>query len=113
MPESSLQIITAVAAPVLSFFAAILAYRSQRKDSEHELVKIQDDIRRGLWAQAKDELDGLRAELDAERQSRRELAQVVEALRARISELEAENRRLRADNVALTAELGRYTGRKL
>ena len=119
--DNIVAIAVAIIVPLVSALGAIYATRSQLKQAEltqgvedrraageHalDLAKFKRDVESDLW-------QTVQAELDKERQARRNLAELVEGLRMRISDLEDENRRLRADNMALTSELGRYTGRKL
>lgn len=89
-------------------------------DNNIDIARLKRDVEAELWERARSEFASERlarkeieTELETERQARHKLAEAFESLRARVAELEDENRRLRADNVALTSELSRYTGRKL
>jgi hypothetical protein len=119
--EITLQLIAAVLVPVLSFGGAIYATRSQLRQAEIaraaeerkitgaqelDLARFKREVEQDLWQKA-------RAEFAAEREARQALEAVVREMGTRISELEAENRQLRADNVALTAELMKREKRNL
>ena len=119
--EITLQLVAAVLVPVLSFGGAIYATRSQLRqaeiarateerkiigEQELDLARFKREVEADLWQKA-------RAEFAAEREARQALEAVVREMGTRISELEAENRQLRADNVALTAELMKREKRNL
>ena len=110
--------------PLLSAIGAIYATRSQLKqaelarsveerkvsgEQELDLARFKREVEADLWARVKDEIATeraarleLAAELERERQARRELSD-------RVAELTAENERLREDNMALLKAIG---GRK-
>jgi hypothetical protein len=123
-----LENIVAIAAvflvPLLSAIGAIYATRSQLRqaelarsveerkvsgEQELDLARFKREVEADLWARVKDEIATeraarleLAAELERERQARRELSD-------RVAELTAENERLREDNMALLKAIG---GRK-
>jgi hypothetical protein len=122
--ENTLAIIVAIGAlltPFVSYAVSFYATKSQLRQAEMEqgvenrkiigeqeldLARFKREVEQDLWQKA-------RAEFAAEREARQALEAVVREMGTRISELEAENRQLRADNVALTTELMRREKRNL
>jgi hypothetical protein len=125
--ENTLAIIIAIGAlltPFVSYAVSFYATKSQLRQAEMEqgvenrkvageheldLARFKRDVEADLWARVKDEIATeraarleLAAELERERQARRELSD-------RVAELTAENERLREDNMALLKAIG---GRK-
>jgi hypothetical protein len=119
--DNIVTIAVAIIVPLVSALGAIYATRSQLKQAEltqgvedrraageHalDLAKFKRDVEADLWARVKDEIATeraarleLAAELERERQARRELSD-------RVAELTAENERLREDNMALLKLIG-------
>lgn len=94
-------IIIAIAAPLLSFAAAWLAYRSQRaqmdKESRAGSQRLQEEVEERLWTRARSELDKMQARLDDQDATIREqgalimqLRQTIQQQSERISALELE-----------------------
>ena len=122
--ENIVAIAAVILVPLLSAIGAIYATRSQLKqaelarsveerkvsgEQELDLARFKREVEADLWARVKDEIATeraarleLAAELERERQARRELSD-------RVAELTAENERLREDNMALLKAIG---GRK-
>ncbi len=95
------------------------AEKKATAENDIDMARLKRELEGELWERAKTEFSAerqarkeLEDELESERLERRQLAEAFNALKERFSELEAENKRLRADNIALTSELSRYTSNK-
>ena len=123
--DTFLQVAAIVLIPLISLAGAAYATRSQLRqaeiargveerkvsgEQELDLARFKREVEADLWARVKDEIATeraarleLAAELERERQARRELSD-------RVAELTAENERLREDNMALLRVIGEKRG---
>ena len=90
------ELIIAIVAGVVSIGGAWIAARSQHKQSEGNLEKIQDDISQALWLQIQGELSRLRDRITILETENDTLRRQLGVMDLQIQHLERENSELKA-----------------